>query len=195
MPCCYSKKFDAVFIHIPKAGGNAVKQGIFKGAFKESGKMPKEWEEKFAFAIVRNPFERFISAWKMFTVGTTTHNGYKSSLTLREFFDIISGKKNIVNSRVNIKRKIHTCPQTDPSLLLDHADYIGRFENYEAEIKHIFGKLGVTIENVPKTNISKHDHYSTYFENDLQLKQEVEEFYKEDLKTFGYSYEKELKKL
>ena len=60
-----------VFIHIPKTGGASIRHGVFKGNVDgpKQGFIPENWKSLYKFAFVRNPYDRVISAWKMFSEG------------------------------------------------------------------------------------------------------------------------------
>lgn len=59
------------FIHIPKTGGASIRKAFFKGNHGEPYfyELPPEAEDFFRFAFVRNPFDRLVSAFHMFTSG------------------------------------------------------------------------------------------------------------------------------
>ena len=87
MSCFLLKDIDAVFIHVPKTAGVSIRQGVFRGRWEKEWLMPKRWEDKYAFAIVRNPYDRLISAWKMLTKGTDFIE-HQSDISLHDFVDI-----------------------------------------------------------------------------------------------------------
>ena len=154
--------------------------------------MPKRWEDKYAFAIVRNPYDRLISAWKMLTKGTDFIE-HQSDISLHDFVDIAMDESIPCNKErgarsfeVNIRH--HTVLQSDPFLCLDAADYIGRFEELQSSIDAIFNTLNKTPVQLPKMNKSKHEHYTVYLDSDKELKKKVDKFVLPDLERFNYKY-------
>src|SRR6056300_1479823 len=74
-----SKKYKCIFLNIPKNAGTSIVNAFDlswndeDGLFLNYGKYAdtKQWEEYrdfyydyYVFAVVRNPWDRFISAWK-----------------------------------------------------------------------------------------------------------------------------------
>jgi hypothetical protein len=67
-------------------------------------------------------------------------------------------------------------------------DFIGRMEEYEADVKRVFSLLGISkIGKIPKRNASgpKIDYRTLY---DTRTRDMVGEFYSEDIRQFGYSF-------
>lgn len=172
-----------VFIHIPKSAGTSIRKGFFNGNYTGPvmGHIPKEWESYFKFAFVRNPYERFVSAYKMFKKN-------KSDMSIKEFYDITVNEKISYNDRETLKSKIrhHTIPQLHPYNCLQFADFIGRYENLEKDFKFVCEKNNIPFTNLPHLNKTKNDDYRSYY-ND-ELKQLVYEYYREDLETFNYEF-------
>jgi endonuclease III-like uncharacterized protein len=68
---------------------------------------------------------------------------------------------------------------------------ISRFEKFEESINEIRQKLGMGLVEIPKLNKSDHRHYSYYYTQ--KTKEIVESVYKDDIKYYGYTYEKDSK--
>ena len=65
------KNPDAVLIHIPKTGGTSIRKGAWGRRVRgpRFGTIPEAWRHHFKFAFVREPLDRFLSAYRMFTEG------------------------------------------------------------------------------------------------------------------------------
>ena len=65
-------------------------------------------------------------------------------------------------------------------------DFTGRFENLQKDFERVCDMIGIPKSFLPKTNISKHRHYSIYYNE--ETKRMVTEFYKKDIELFDYSF-------
>ena len=59
-----------------------------------TGALPMDWKQHYAFAFVRNPYDRLVSAWKMFTQGIAdtgwkVPKDLKVGIELGEFLEIV----------------------------------------------------------------------------------------------------------
>ena len=65
-----SHKHKVIFIHIPKNAGTSVLEALgiqefgHRKWFEYQYDYPNEWETYLKFAIVRNPFDRFVSNYE-----------------------------------------------------------------------------------------------------------------------------------
>jgi hypothetical protein len=72
----YNERYQSIFIHIPKNAGSSVKTSLF-GVEKENHKEliryeahnPKKYRRFFKFCIVRNPWDRMLSAFTFLKSG------------------------------------------------------------------------------------------------------------------------------
>lgn len=144
---------DCVLIHIPKTGGTSIRKGVWDTVRgPRFGHIPEDWQGHFRFAFVRDPLERFLSAYRMFTTGTLDEPDWSlprdaRPLTLEAFFAITRDESIVFDERrQTFEEKIrhHTIPQTHPFNCLRQADFIGRFETLEADFARIAAHVGQT---------------------------------------------------
>lgn len=197
MPAYFIKNPRCVFIHNPKTGGTTLRKlfmadGGFDGPL--TGQLPDDWAQEFSFGFVRNPFDRLVSAWKMFSLGIDD-TGWRVPEDLEAGMDLLSfmhiafdeSIPYCIGTRYGKGRiRNHTLPQTHEVYSLAQAKFIGRFENYNDDVNTIFAHLGLASRTLPKRNVSKRGPYQKYF-ND-QTRAMAEAFYAEDLKIFGYAF-------
>jgi hypothetical protein len=178
------------------------------------GQIPPEWQHYFKFGFVRAPIDRLISAWLMFSAGRTqvpemrrnrllplvgvertaishkTHRPLFPGLTIAEFLaiagdesiELFTPRKGEVGRRATLRR--HAVPQTHSFNGIDRADFIGRFENIDAEMDKIRERLGAPLP-LPHSNRSRReDDWQTYF-TPAVFDQAVE-YYREDFKQLNY---------
>jgi len=176
-----------VFIHIPKTGGTSIRniRNIRNSNTKVIARevtIPSEWDEYFKFAFVRNPYDRAISAWHAF-------GGLKNRPFLG-FLEIATNDmipyKNAKILEENIR--YHTISQLHPANFLKHANFIGRFENYQDDFNKICYQLKIPHIHLLHLNKTDHKHYSEYYDD--QTLEIVRNYYENELKEFGYKFEK-----
>jgi len=98
-------------------------------------------DKYYKFTIVRNPFDRLVSAWKWAKTNTARGLGPFGMDSFENFIknEIVDKDDNITNSHWE-----HQCS----SLVNPHGknlmvDYIGRFEKIEESINHILRIMGI----------------------------------------------------
>ena len=140
------------------------------------------WESYFKFGFVRNPFERFVSAYLFL---------FRNALAAerREPPQITEGMKAALN-RPKFRQRVLIAPQSD--LLTDARgdvalDRLGRHERLQADFDEIAQRLGLPPMALAKRNATAHGHYSGYY--DGELKEMVGALYAQDLARFDYRFE------
>jgi len=176
-----------IFIHIPKCGGNSLKQAIdIRGHdhSKISAKQYFEYMKYIKFTFVRNPWDRFVSAYAYIISG-----GMGTELDL--------SFKKIVESHDTFKRfaceapfveYLHFVPMFDYINIggRNQMDFVGKIENFKSDFNTICDKIGIPHQNLPHKNKSKHKHYTEYYDD--ETKQIVAEKYAKDIALFGYKF-------
>ena len=198
----YSVKDKALFIHIPKTGGWGIKHTLLnRNALPSSavalGSVPENWVYDFSFAFIRNPFDRFCSAFRMFKYGGLDCNEpVKEDLTIDRMIEILldenigySSQSDSIESNI----KHHTIPMTHPFNCISYAKTIYRFELYSDAYHDICNRLGRNTK-IKHTNKSLNNdkHYSEIITAKQRLA--LEKIYKKDLEEFNYTFETAVKK-
>lgn len=190
-----SEEHNFIFLHVPKTGGTSIEKALdshydidrFDYHFwHEESKhwsvhftlqemirykqIKKPVNKYFVFSVVRNPWERIVSAarWRQ--------------MDLEEFY---FKTKSIPLKKLDHDR--HKLPQTD-FMKIDqniHADFIGRFENLNSDWLKICERLDIEI-TLPHTNQSQHTSYQDYYSP--KMKDIIYKEYKEEIKLFKYEF-------
>lgn len=197
-----------IFVHIYKCGGMTMRKvlqdslrAIELSSSHATAKEIKEYcynsggkffyDTAFKFSIVRNPFDWVVSLYE-FIRGNSNHANYEEikDMNFEQFcqwnIDCINNKKLNPNGTFN---SLTSFLHDDEGKLL--VDFVGRIENYEADIQEIFKRLNIsttTLESgIPKVNPSNREpDYRSYY-NDVSRKI-IEEGLAEDLKIFNYQF-------
>lgn len=187
-------------------------EGRYEGPAR--GYMPEAWLGYYKFAFCRHPIDRMLSAYRMFTetrkrvpelrqdrvlrlLGVQRmrtvykdHRPLFPQLSLADFLAIAKNQTIALNDRrPGLKRasvlREHAVPQSHPNNLVEMADYVGRFEHLEDDMREIATRVGLEFK-LPRTNITRTPtDWRASFTADLY--EEAIEYYREDFVRFGYS--------
>ena len=184
---------DCVFLHVPKTGGKSV-QALLGPIRSES----HEWDPnvlteslagKWVFTVVRNPFDRFVSAWSH-----ALRAGWTQLRDPREYlpwaldndlpaWDPSLAEQRRANTRIDTKR--HTLPQSTPCFLVGCADTAYRFEDFSAGLRDICSRLRVPYREI-HVNAGRHAPWLAYYYRFPGLADLVRTWYAEDFAALGY---------
>ncbi|NEO38726.1 MAG: sulfotransferase family protein [Moorea sp. SIOASIH] len=209
--------FQCVFVHIPKVAGESI-EGFFSsllGVTREmlllrSNRDPKlgpeqlshltaqeyvrfghmtaeQFKSYYKFSFVRNPWKRLASEYI-----------FKRYIDKFEFKDFVFNNFPKPDDYSDASR--HVLPQYD--FLYDSqgnllVDFVGRFENLQADFNIVCQKLGIKETQLPHLNSNKQNkivkgykqEYKPYLEYyDDETKEFVGKIYKKDIETFGYRF-------
>jgi len=189
-------KYKVIFIHIPKCAGTQIQNEIFTqnkhykirlhssiNLIKEQFK--NEYNTYFKFTIVRNPYDRFISAF-FYLKNNGPFDKYK--LHLKDKItnnDIYSFTRELYINK-ELQDIIHFIPMyqficdNQNNIIVDKIVY---FENMNDDINNIFKKYNIT-SNFIITNTSKHKHYSEILTPELI--KIINDIYDKDFEIFNY---------
>ena len=135
----------------------------------------KTWQEYFKFAIVRNPYDRFISY--CFFMNREDISFKKNAL--EQMKKIIINKK--VHKNLWFINQHHFISDKNGVLMVD---FVGKYERLVEYYQQICTKIGIPSEKLSKINSSIHNNYKEYYDD--ELRQAVFEFYRQDFELFGY---------
>jgi len=211
-------KHKIIFIHIPKTAGSSIEKffGINKISHKwnrsnrlflkgwdpehkihlqhakASDLLNKKlilqdvWDEYFKLAIVRNPWDRAHSDYLWMQRDRKIEGPFEDYMLKKGVFE-----KHLTNLDSMHTRGDHVFPQYE--FVYDEngnclVDFIGQFENLEADFKEACNKAGIEYEKLPhekKSAIAKPDYREFY---DRKKKDLVAEVYAKDIEIFNYRF-------
>ncbi len=184
-----------IFIHIPKAGGTSVAHALYgkrMGHFyaKEIRDRMGEraFSETYAFTIIRNPYDRLVSAYHFAKQGGSKEgavkfNKYYQSGLFQNFHSFVT-QWLVLQDPVSIE--IVFRPQylflTDENQQLI-VNYLGKLEALDESLHEVEKTTGVPF-HIGWKNRSSHLEYRTYYTIELQAL--VYNYYRQDFELLGY---------
>lgn len=188
-----------IFIHVPKAAGSSIEKALFStrgevghhGAEEYLLADAEKFRRYFTFAFVRNPLDRFVSAYEYLAQGG--RNRFDEAW-MRQQIEPYPGFKSFVmrlkdpSQRKTILAWMHfkpqhrfVCDDTDKIMV----DFLGKYENIEQDFATVASHLGLN-NTLPHENATANRRdYRTYY--DEETRQVIEEVYKLDFEIFHYS--------
>lgn len=175
------------FVHIPKTGGTSIYELFGVKGHDHSIPTKNKKVNLYRFCFIRNPIDRFISAFEYQKL--LINNDIGLALPLREgmkrlnfdFFKFVS-----YIDKNQIKQNLHFRPQVEWIKNKEY-DFIGRFENFEKDLNKVLMdiKEGDKIDEVKMLNTSKRKNINFYLRENTFRK--LIDLYSDDFKCFRYS--------
>lgn len=192
-----------IFVHIPKSAGLSVTNSLFGGITGSHMKIveyqtmfcQQQFDQYFKFTFVRNPWDRAVSAFfylKKGGMGEMNRNWAMRNLGSYSDFDTFV--KQWVNQE-NIHSHSHFRPQYKficlPGKRKPAVDFIGYFENLDADYSFIKKKIGVRAK-LQTRNVTneRHRDYRQYYSE--ETKEIIANVYHEDIELFGYDFDNQM---
>tara|TARA_B100002019_G_scaffold287225_1_gene298890 strand:- start:2129 stop:2731 length:603 start_codon:yes stop_codon:yes gene_type:complete len=197
-----SKKYSVLFIAIQKTGTTSVEkvlqEYLYPHVASSTVKIKKRpnfkykhnsaeilagcpeiksiWYELFKFSFVRNPWDLCVSHYFY-----RQREGHEEAVgtPFREW--LMNDKK-----REPIMWQASTqydCLTVNGKLAVD---FIGRFENLQADFDKICKHIQIPSIQLDKHNTTEHEHYSKYY--DQETKEYVFNLFKKDIDYFNYEF-------
>ncbi len=146
---------------------------------------PDLFKDYFKFAFVRNPWDRFVSAWVNKVLRGRRLGAEPARLEkLQDFGNFVDYCSEVDLNTCDIHIRRQSC-----LIDLNSIDYLGRFERFEHDLCEIGRILG--LENgcgMPWNNSSKARRpWQEYYTHSLRDK--VGEMYRKDIQIFSYNFE------
>ncbi len=190
-PASSSQRYSFVFIDesskliyydVPKAASTTIRNLLFGNKRSSSLRNPKEELNSYLkFTFVRNPWDRMVSNWKMFTTQPFRIDQLKAmtNMDLSNFEDFVDFAIDNANHH------------WQPQVLFTHEklDFIGKMESFDDDMNRLLDMIGK--KRVPssyeKRNTTERKKYQEYYSNPSVI-QKVAKHYHEDIETFGYTF-------
>ncbi|TMV10350.1 sulfotransferase family protein [Ruegeria sediminis] len=193
----------AVFVHIPKTGGSSIAallkhdrlvdtksnevdpRGQGRDTMVELVEaLGDEADDYFKFAFVRNPWDRFVSAYHYVAQRRPELTDVTAHKTFQDFAPVFAADpERFLGIR-------YFRPQW--SYLSDDqgyspADFIGRFESFDGDLQKVLDRLGIKRALMRHRKKSKRSDYREYY--DGKSRDAIAEVYARDIETYGYKFD------
>lgn len=190
-----------IFIHIPKAAGNALIKTLFNQSatghdpllrYKKNDLV--KYTNFYKFSVVRNPWDRLVSAYfylKQGGIGFFDKEFADKFLNdCDEFNEFVLKLESDPHFLGKILSWVHFCPQV--SFLQDETgriavDRVVKLEYISSDISLLCKDLNLPDKQMVKDNQSKRGSYQDYYTE--KTKSIVAKIYKEDIQQLGYNFE------
>ena len=191
----------SIFIHVPKCAGRSIANALYgiKGGghypvIWYQGRFPEQYEQYFTYTIVRNPWDRLVSAWLSVRQAEVSPKTDAQHRSLKASIDRFSSFEEFVMNWVsdgNVARLPLFAPTS--SYILDAngfltLDYVGRFEDIGACYEEISRRVGTDTKLEHRQGYrTEREHYRTYYSD--RTIERVAEVYRQDIELLGYNFE------
>lgn len=145
---------------------------------------PDFWDSAWKFAVVRNPWDRFISGCQYIKQKYPGRCKRIHKMTLKEIAFNLPKQRNSLGE-VHIARTLSSILTYKDKLLVDH---IIKLEDVDEGWEEVCKRIGIDVK-LEKSNQSKRLPYKKYFDGDQEFIDRIAEVYAEDIERFGYTYE------
>jgi hypothetical protein len=152
---------------------------------------PHEFKNYFKFTVVRNPYDRLVSAfWFLKRGGLNQTDKEWGIRNLSEYDSFDAFVKKWVNPK-NIRSALHFHPQLDFICLKKNqpgVDFLGYYENIETDFSYICQKLEIRsnlIEN-NRNAARTRDYRECYTDESRKIAADA---YADDIRVLGYTFD------
>jgi hypothetical protein len=196
-----SEPHRLIFLHVPKAAGTSIKRvldlpGGGHPTWQYFAKhFPEQWRSYRKFTVVRNPWDRVVSAFAYAQMPESHWHGegkaaHPDAETLKgkSFADCV---QLLCTERAALKHESWH-PQylwmvgTQDGKLISKADEILRCEQLESDFTQLCERWQLDCGPLPQINRSERGSYRDYY--DAQTQAQVAEHYKVDIGLFDYTF-------
>ena len=136
---------------------------------------PEVWRGYFKFAIVRNPYDRYVSVCAMLNKRRGDYAGVETAFMKRAL-----GVPRF-RARVLVRPQMRLLEDDKGDIPLD---FVGRFETVQCSLTEACRRIGLPEVVLRRRNATRHAPYAAYYDDELALA--VAAFYRDDFDAFGY---------
>lgn len=170
-----------VYFDVPKCASTTIRFELFANDNDFSLRNPERSLDAYlTFTFVRNPWDRLVSTWQMFTTDPRRVRQLRSMTDqdLSSFDDFVRFARDVPNH--------HWQPQV--LFLPERVDFIGRLESFDDDFARLCVQLGIPPRRVERRRAgAPRPSYPSYYSR--ALADLVGDMYGDDVETFGYAFD------
>jgi len=173
---------DLVFVHIPKCGGTSISEWFSDGKkYVGHPKLETLGTRPFSFTVVRNPWDRVVSAYHyLFKKEKDTNFQSYIDKGMPTFEEFVRDMKGVRVPELWFDGETNQC-----EWFRSGVDVILRYETLETDFKVIQDMLQKW-DTLPHCNKSEHIHYREYYT--CETRDIVAKTFSEDINMFKYTF-------
>ena len=161
--------------HSPVPALARIGHGHISARQAQANLAPSVWRSYFKFAVVRDPYDRYVSVCAMLNKRAPAYPGNETTFM----------KRALATPR--FRARVLVRPQV--RLLEDDAgrlavDFVGRYEALQASFDEVCRRIGVHAPALARVNTTAHRPYPAYYDDELL--RAATGFYRDDFTAFGY---------
>jgi hypothetical protein len=196
-----SDEYKCIFVHIPKAAGSSIKQALnLRGSGHPpwtlfARQYPKQWNEYLTFTVVRNPWDRVVSAFAYAKMERSywhdakmqPHPDYEllKGMGFQEFCGFLKQNARQLQHESWFPQYLWVTEERDRKIATVVRRVL-RYENLDEHFPMLKAELGISDVALPHVNKSDRGSYLDYY--DAESAQIVADLYEMDIKLFGYEF-------
>lgn len=185
-----SLKKQYIFIHINKTGGSSIEKALgdaqqihFSAYALKNYLGTQVFNSKFKFAFVRNPYDRIVSQYH-YRLQNNQTNIKDKAISFKDWVRkcYVEQDEEYYNYPAMFQSQVDWLTDRDGKLIVD---FIGKFENFEEDFKHVCYKLNIPYKPLPHARKSSRtkNYLNFYDEETLKI---VSDKFTKDFAYFGY---------
>lgn len=191
----YHRYFKVLGVLVAKAATTST-TSLFRDSYGFKRSREKYWDyekvkDAWSFAFVRNPWDRLVSTYH----NKVEHNlepcfkrhpdyNIKRGMTFTSFIQQIQKISQPTEWwDIHIRPQWYSVCNWRAEIVLD---YIGKFENYTEDIRHIQRHMNLELILPPVANKTNRNDYQFYYNH--KTRSIVEEIYAKDIELFDYKF-------
>lgn len=137
--------------------------------------LPGETGDYFKFAVVRNPYDRFVSVCSMLNKRNPGYHGNETTFMKRAL------------GFPRFRARVLVRPQRE--MLVDdrgevRMDFVGHYETLQESFDEACRLIGLRAVTLEPSNTSEHGVFPSYYDDELLAR--VTDLYRRDFESFGY---------
>jgi hypothetical protein len=190
----YWRKAGCVFIHVPKSAGTSINYALYGRTLGHYtyAEVYERWpcvlEQCYVFSVVRDPYDRLVSAYKFARAGVTkdmgiSNPGFYQTHEFRSFRSFVVEwlVYQDLNTVDHVFRPQYLYLCVSDKVMVDH---VCRLENLSKDLEVVQEKMGRILTVEERNVTSSGENYANYYDDELYSV--VYKLYEKDFLIFNY---------